>query len=82
MGTVKCSHPYIELIEAGTASTSHIRLLNGEWIHDSNFHDYTGVLIVKCPNCNHKKTFTKHRPKWLAQLFAEATADSSTEVTL
>jgi len=66
-----CKHENISIIEYGTAYTNHIREMNGKWNHFSNTGDYTGIIEVKCYECDLQHRYTKRRPKWLKKRMDE-----------
>ena len=67
-----CKHEEISIIEYSIATTFRYREDDGEWLHDSDFGDYTGKLEVKCRQCGLKRTYYRSRlPKWLQSRLAE-----------
>jgi hypothetical protein len=61
----RCKHENLEVLEHGTAYTSHVRELDGEWTHASDISDYTGKVDVECLQCGMKKTYCRNKPQWL-----------------
>jgi len=70
---MRCKHLLIEIVELGTAYTSHVRARSHEWSHDSSFSDYgQGTIEVTCYDCGYHRRFGKRRPRWVKDAFYEA----------
>ena len=67
----RCTHDNVEITELGASITTHLRNDDGSWDHDSDFGDYTGVIEVYCPDCEHKYRFGQRRPRWVEKFMAE-----------
>ena len=69
----RCRHPNISIVEIGLAYTDHDRENDGTWSHCSRLGDYTGKLVVYCPDCElHKEYSSTRLPKWLNEMLQEA----------
>ena len=78
--TTRCKHEKAIITEYGTSQTYHMRMSNGEWDHNSEFGEYTGVINVECSDCGLDKTYARNKyPKWL-QLFLADIFEAQTQV--
>ena len=74
----RCKHENITITEYGRSSTWHHReCKDGRWfwMHDSDFGDYAGKILVCCRDCGFQKEYTKNRPKWVQKHFEQATTE-------
>lgn len=68
----KCDHVHISITEMATATTWHY-YENGTWMHDSDYGEYTGALVVHCNDCGMEKYYSPSQvPQWLQHRLQEA----------